>query len=69
MDLREKIAIINEQKFKSKLETYKTYLYNALTIIQERELFEDKDLREYAKKELGINTRDFNKIMGKEFGK
>ena len=69
MGLQERIAIINEQKLKGKVETYKNYLYNALTVIQERELFEDKDLREYAKNELGINTRDFNEIMGKEYGK
>ena len=69
MGLHERIAVINEQRLKIKLDTYKTYLYNALTVIQERELFEDKDLKEYAKNELGIGTRDFNEIMGKEYGK
>jgi hypothetical protein len=68
MSLQDQIARINEQRLKVKLETYKNYIYNALAVIQERELFDDKMLREYALTELGIIKKDFNDIMGKEYG-
>ena len=68
MDLQKTIERAKRQRLTNKLETYKIYLYNALTVIQSRELFDDKDLRYYALTELGISKRDFNDIMGKEYG-
>ena len=65
MNYRE-VAMLNEQRLREKCEKYETYIYNMLTIIQERELFDDKELRQYAIREIGISTREFNKIMGKE---
>jgi hypothetical protein len=52
-----------------KIETYKIYLLNALSVIQERNFFDDKMLREYALTELGINEQDFDAVMGNEYGK
>ena len=42
---------------------YKTYLYNALVIIQEQNGFTDEDLLEFADKELGISETQFYKIF------
>lgn len=66
MGLRERIAIINEQRLKGKVETYKNYLYNALTVIQEEKGLTDEELLDFADKELGISETQFYKIFNIE---
>ena len=64
--LQATIARRNEQKSKENEQKYKTYLYNALVILQEQMSLTDDELCSMAQEEIGITLNDFNKIMQQE---
>lgn len=53
----------NEQRSRENERKYKTYLYNALVILQEQMSLTDDELCSMAQEEIGMTINDFNKIM------
>ena len=64
--LQATIARKNEQRSRENEQKYKTYLYNALVMLQEQMSLTDEEFIDVVKEELCIKLTDYEKIMQQE---